>query len=222
MRILLIFFFILCFSNYSLSQQCQIDISVELVSVYFNEEYNPDSTCMPKSINFEFTVSNQSSKELLFGSHTIHYYRDQEHFYYQNNDGRLGDFIMINDTDSILLFTREGSVVSIPAGEEIVCWGTIDDMESLNQYNILKASLQKKDLKEKDCRKAIYEYIKKSNLIYIPYIKDYKYAIKNHKTLKNKKHQVVYPKHQIKIKPMKPLKIIFFTDENTYDYYSEY
>lgn len=205
---------------HSYGQQDSISITAEIVSVTRSARFKPKCRNMsrrdtiPSVISFEFVIENKTEKNMIFGSNTRDYYWNQEYFHYSNsNYGIIGRFLLINKSDTIVLFTDQYNLVPDP-DEDIVIWGSVDySVKDPASTNLLCYFAQFRDTyKEK-----IYNYLKDCELIYVPVISDYERKLA--KLSVEERESLIFPQKIIHVKKKDPFMVLFGKYRDDYEVY---
>lgn len=195
------------------AQKNDISIDLEIVSINV-KSLNLDSIGTEKSIcqiAFEFIVYNNTKKSMLFGSNTKIYYQNK-----LNNSkyGTIGSFVMINNKDTITLYTDYGALVPRPYNLSFTCWGSIEDIACSETHSAFVQFIEKWNNIDGNISK-IYNYLNNCHFAYIPIDSDYKHRITDFKD-QSILNNIVYPRATIKIRKQFPFKIIISDFQNNY------
>lgn len=216
--LLLYIFFEFCVScENAYGQKDYVSITAEIISVERSTvrkpkcEKIPPQDTIPRRINIEFIVKNETRKKVLFGSNTKNYYRNEEYLYYSDsNYGVIGRFLMINRCDTIVLFTDRFNFYDLDTDEhkEIAIWGTVDYFEKDSTFNDLLCRFAQfgENYKEK-----IYSYLKECKFIYVPVISDYERKLAEMDD--KEKEEVTFPQKTISVKKKNPFLVEFLNDD---------
>lgn len=198
------------------AQDKDISIELELVNVCIrSSEPNhlglEKGDTIPYRITFEFIVYNNTQKSMLFGSNTKSYYRNE---WTRSECGIIGSFLMINDKDTIALYTDYGSLVPRPHGSSFTCWGSIDDIED-SEIHPAFAPFLKKWSNTKGVVDKIYNYLNSSRFVYVPIDSDYERRINTFDNL-SISNDIVHPRNNIEVRKQFPFIIIISESDDKY------
>lgn len=195
------------------AQKNDISIDLELVSINV-KSLNLDSLELGKTlcrISFEFIVYNNTQKNMLFGSNTRNCYRNK---WSNTQYGTIGSFVMVNNEDTITLYTDYGALVPRPHNSSFTCWGTIEDIVGSKTHSAFVQFLKKWDNNEGNIAK-IYSYLNNSHFVYIPIDSDYKRRINDFQD-QSILDNTVYPRTAIEIRKQYPFKILISDSQDNY------
>lgn len=216
-RIVYCLCFLMFFLMNTFAQKKELSIELELVNI-LRSDFHPRSLkkikndTIPIRMLFEFLVYNRTNKPLLFGSNTRHYYRKK---WDNSNYGEIGRFLMINDLDTIALFTYYGSLIPNNRNDTVAFWGSIEGVEDSQTHPVFVPFLRHWGNLGKNWVKELYEYLKACHFIYVPIQADYQRRLDEFED-KSMIDSIVYPRDIIEIKKKEPFDIIIS------DSYEEY
>ncbi len=229
---ILIFFVLLIFATRTYAQNSKISIYPEFISICIGkvEKINSCNSIIsgdsiPISINFILNIDNLSNKKYMsFGTNSYNrYYGIISEIGLNDTPKEMGYFILINDKDTITLFSQHKTLLPIKDRSfQIVC--SIEDVYSFNQTPQIKSFFCKLLARPKEYKSFLYNYIKESNILYIPILKDYQNTL--NEKYSDKKDCTVYPDTIINVDFIKPLSLIISDCEDTsesasYEFYTE-
>lgn len=200
--ICIIFVFFCC--NTVKSQESKLAINVNIISVVYEKSVSDDGALgdlfSPLIITFHCYVTPTLEKNtFLFDSNTMKEFRKSDA---NKKEYAMGHFYLVNQQDSILLFSRKRGIISSPDGKSIS--PSIDALES----PIFERFLHKFASKDtKTGKEALFLYLKESRLVYIPIIDDYvNYMDKKYATRKDKP---IFPDQVIEVTMPNPFVVDF-------------
>jgi len=195
------------------AQEMEVYAKIDFIGVSFG--YKTPSTSLPCDtlcnyynpliISLGFEITNNSNKEyFLFGSNTMGYFRDDNTLYAEN--GIMGEFFLVNENDSILLFSRKyGRDVF---AEKSYCTASISYIEENSDNKIFTDFLCKFIHQDKfTVKQKIFNYLKNSKVVYLPFTKDYENIISKH--YPKEKSKIAYPIQAITMEMPNPLYVAF-------------
>lgn len=203
------------------AQENDLTIEIDIISIASGYYRLPCDTLgtqyNPLAITFFYTITNNSDKPMfILGSDTEGYYRNCDIF---TKDGTIGKFYLINNQDSIFLFSRgyhRSPVWDKPVQHSI-------EISALDYNHPTMIDFLCKFVRpdESVARKAIFDYLKTSRLVYVPIIEDYEKVLS--KYYPDRRDDIAYPKHPIEIPFPNPFVILFgILDEGDSEaYYGE-
>lgn len=187
------------------AQKSEISMGLEILSIV-QSDFHPKSLrkvkgdTIPIKINFEFFVFNHTNKPLLFGSNTRHSYNKN---WDNSNYGEIGQFLMINGTDTIALYTDYGALVPGTAKDTVAYWASIEGVEDSKKHPVFVPFLQHWGNSGKDWVKQLYNYLKNCHFVYRPILSDYQRRLDEFED-KSIIDSIVYPREIIEIKKSDP------------------
>lgn len=192
------------------AQKIEAYAKIDFIGVSFG--YKTPSTSLPCdtsyscynpliiSIGFE-TMNNSNKDYFLFGSNTIGYFMNDNTLYAEN--GAMGEFFLVNENDSILLFSRKYGREMFT--DKSYCTASINYIYENNTFTDFLCKFIDKN--EFNSLLKIFNYLKRSKVIYVPYPKDYENIIQKHYL--RKKDKIGYPENVIVMEMPNPLYIVF-------------
>ena len=196
--------FVFLFMN-TYAQKSEISMGLEILTIV-QSDFHPKSLgkvkgdTIPIKISFEFFVFNHTKKTLLFGTNTRHSYRKN---WDNSNYGEIGQFLMINDTDTIALYTDYGSFVLGAAKDTVAYWASIEGVEDSGTHPVFVPFLRHWGNSGKDWVKQLYNYFKNCRFVYRPILSDHHRRLNEFED-KSIIDSIVYPRKIIEIKKKDP------------------
>ena len=204
------------------AQKSEISINLELLTVV-QSDYRPlalrkvKGDTIPVRMIFFFRVINHTNKPILFGSNTRHYYQKK---WDNSKYGIIGEFLMINRTDTIALYTEHGALIPNNLQDSITYWATMECIQDSKKYPVFVPFFRYWGNSGKDWIAKLYNYLKESHFIYLPISSDYQRRLDKFED-KATLDSITYPREIIDIKKREPFSICI-SEEFKEDYYYFY
>lgn len=211
--------FICCSKLMSQGDSLVIDVNIlHVVSMAEGNKNLPSKgkrkkVFQPEIITFNCYLSNYSDqKKYLFDSNTLQCFRTKRIF---KDEPVMGCFYLVNGQDSLLLFSRSTGVSGPIEGKSVPVW--INFRESSSFRRFLKRFSSNDEQKSK---RELFDYLKKSKLIYVPIQNDYEQVIREARV---EKESIIYPTQTIDAKMPYPFTIVYSVmyDDDNLDFYSD-
>lgn len=220
MKELLIALSLLICSQRLISQEIGLTIDANILTVismdesdeYLSKKKRRMKIFQPAIITFGCYLSNHSDKRYLFDSNTVQCFRNGKVY---KDELVMGHFYLVNKQDSLLLFSRSTGMSGGPEGKSVPVWANC--YESLSFRKFLNRFSSNDEQKSK---KELFDYLRKSILVYVPIQKDYEQVIKNSRI---EKDSIIYPTEPIVVKMPDPFRIDYSVmyNESDIDVYSD-